>query len=156
MGLVTIYTKKGVMKDGKIIIPFEYDDIKPATIDGEESNDIFITKKDDMIGAVKLGDSPFCPIKIKNGYHSISCFEKGIAVISEYCDRIGEKFGIIDTNLEILTIIKYDKISRVSAKFFDVVEDGKHGIIDSKGKLIIACEFDNIHYNEEENTFQIS
>jgi len=154
--LNNIITRKGMTNGKKIVIPFEYDDIKPAIVDGEESEEIFITIQNGEIGLSKIS-----PAGIRyeyldaNDFHSISEFKRGIAIISDYDEKIGEKFAIINTDLDILTEFEYDEIQRVIATHFIVKKDGLYGLIDGNGSEIVPCKWNEIKYNENADCYEI-
>jgi len=148
MSLATITTKKGLKVNGKYIIPCTFDDIIPAVIDGKESDEIFLTIDDGFLGAAKVDINKENYTAIKNEFYSITDFSDGIAVISIYCERFGEKCAIINKNLDILTDFEYDSIETLSNKLFKVKKYGRYGVINSNGKEIISCEFEAIEFND--------
>ncbi len=150
MSKVSIITKKGVKREGKVVIPFEFDDIMQATVDGKKSQEIFLTINNDLLGLAKI-------IKKENGketylftdndYHEIEDFKNNVAIISIYDERFGNKYGLIDINLNILLDCKYDKITFLDDKLFLVDIRGKYGVYklgDKTDKLIIPCNFSKI------------
>lgn len=150
-----IITKKGVKRGDKYIIPCEYDDIMPAVIDGVESDEIFLTQGENGLGIVKYNSDDESNMYIKNEHYSISDFEKGFANISIYDERFGERFSIVDTNLNIKTEFKYTEINRLSDEFFEVQNHAYHGVIDKDGKEIIPCMYAKINYYPGRGCFEV-
>lgn len=150
-----IATKKGVKKGGKYIVPCEYDDIFPARVNGKESKELYITESDDLLGLVKVNPEAEETVILNNEYNKIGEFENDVAVIGIYSERHGFKYSLVDTDLNIKTKFEYDSISRISSEFFEVVKEGKHGIINKYGDVIVACEFSGISCYESAGKLEI-
>lgn len=152
-----IITKKTAIEfDGDILLPFEYDDIRRAIVDGKESNSVFITKKGHELGIVKIFDDG--DYKEEEEFHSVGDFIDGVAIVSYYDERFGEKFilaKVTDDDLIVLGLPKYDSIERLHDGLYKVREEAKYGVLDSEGNLIISCLFSKIEYNIEKNSFYL-
>jgi hypothetical protein len=97
--------KKGVVsKEGKIIIPIDYDQIRY-----DERNEIFFISKEDKWGEDKWGlanksGKIFVPLK----YDYLTTFCKGLIVV-----KSNDKFGLMDKTGKIIVYPKYDMLGLV-------------------------------------------
>lgn len=153
----TIVRRAAIELDGEFVLPFEYDDIKRAIVDGKESDYVFITANDDGYGIIKMCDDG--DYTEENGFHTVGEFIDGIAIVSYYDERLGEKFILAklseDEGLVVLGLPKYDSIERLSKGIYKVHEAGYYGILDDDGNRIISCSFKEIQYDVKEKTYYL-
>ena len=152
-----IVSKKGVKKDGKYIIPCNFDDIKPAIVDGKGSDEIYITIDDDLFGIAKIVDLSENKVEyIKNEFSFIDEFKNGVAIYSTYCDRFGTKFGLINIDFVELVECVYDRIYWLSDTLLAMQHKGKYGIYSiDEAKFIVPCEYDEVKFSITDGTKQI-
>ena len=80
-----------------------------------------------------------------------SPFVDGLAVAS--CNR---KFGIVNTNAEIVIPFKYDSIHKYCEGFAKVEIDNKYGFIDRKGNIVVPFEYDCNVYDFSDGLAQVT
>lgn len=152
---ISITTKKGVKMNEKYIVPCVYDDIIPARVNGTESNELFITQSNDMFGLVKVDPKTMDKTIRECDYDMIGEFDNDVAIICIHDERFGKKYSIVDTDLNVKNLFEYQNVTRLSSELFEVTKDGKVGIIDKYGNVIISCEFSKISYYESAKKIEI-
>jgi hypothetical protein len=162
--------KKGVVsKDGKVIIPIAYDEIRY-----DERNEIFFIAKGNKWGLANKKGKILVPLK----YDYITTFCKGLIAV-----KYNDKFGLMDKTGRIIVPPKYDILGLVKEKeeyeeyeviainereggiyysnvYIDYVSEIKYleyycgnlflvgkegykfGLIDEKGREVLRTEFD--------------
>lgn len=147
--MANIVTRTGVEKDGKIIIPCEFDRIKPAIVDDKESEELYITYKDDGLGIAKvIADSPEKNMYTDNDFCYIGKFRNSVAIVAMYCERFGTKYGIIDTDFNEQLECIYDEIKWLNDELLSIWKNGKYGIFSLKEmSVIISTAFKGVTYS---------
>ena len=116
------YKKICIEKDGEILAAYDVCQIERAIVDGEESQNLFITmKQGGYYNLVKVYDSGSVKETNFENCKAITEFDKdGIAGIMFYDTRRGLRhwFNYIDTNLNLLFENKYVDIEKVSNGMF--------------------------------------
>ena len=154
MSDLTIYKAVGLKRNGKEVVRAIFDDIAPAIVDGEYSDIIFKTQDDDQIGLIKIEDDDTFE-QLTPQFSSVGEFKNGISIVSHDCPRFREKFGLVRIDLSILCDTLYDKITRLENGFFEVEDDGFHGLLDSEGDEIIPCIFKSVTFNSNTQKFEL-
>lgn len=147
--------KFGVMdRDGNIILEARYFNIQIPN----PEKDLFICYEEENSGSIALNKDKTVlfgkynniePIKIKNMATTL-CYEKNALKYQK--DGL---YGLIDFNGKQLTKNIYSAIENLEGTEgkFQVCKDGKYGVINQKGTLIVDTKFDKIttdgYYNEE-------
>lgn len=65
-------------------------------------------------------------------------------------DSTGRKFGVDDSYFNVIIQPAWDEIQAADTNSFIVSKNGKYGVIDIKGKIIIPAEYNIIHANIDE------
>ena len=150
--------KMGIERNGRKIIPCMFDKIKPAIVDGKESNEIFITQNNGLFGFARVPTSTddHSSRYTDTEYTNISPFENGVAVVSRHCVSSGMQYGIINMYGAETLKCKYDDIQKLTDKFFLVRRNDKYGIY-CVGcfDLFIPVAFTHIEYEAEKFTLHI-
>lgn len=145
--MTTIITKKGIAKDNWEIVPPEYDEIDPVTINGKPSDKIFRTVQDGILGILVLTKKSY------NAYYGF----RDIAYVGEDCIIASNKTGkymLMNTNkLDELTEYEYDSIEKLAENVFRVCMNGVFNILDKKGKKLFNRNFSEIKYDINTRTF---
>ena len=148
--MIKIVKKTGIQVGDKLFIPCEYDAVYPAMVDGQESQELFITEKDASKGIIKIlytekGPTSYRPIKCS--FSSVSDFVYGTAIVSSADEKTGSRFGLINEELDYVLSMQYEGISRISDKIFTVKKNGLYGVYDlEKKEIIVPCKFKEIQY----------
>jgi hypothetical protein len=132
-------------KDGKIMIPFEYDAIHSAWINYEylekefpNTENIFIVEKDGKIGTIDGENNEIIPII----YDGLSGWvEYGPEA---FFVKNNEKYGIISYKGEIIIPIEYEYVGLPQNGVIAVRKDGKYGVVSWKNKEILLCMYDKL------------
>lgn len=157
MNKVSIVERKGVMRNGKFIIPCaEFVDIEQAIVDGEKSNNIFI-------GTYPSGEKTYQKIDDEGKYMYMTdsfsvytVFKNGVSVVGMYDERFGYKYGLVDDGLNLKLSMRFDSIVSLSDRFYKIERKGLYGVYDIlRDKIIIETEFVDIKYDEEQNSFSL-
>lgn len=143
-----VVTKKGVQKDGKVVIPCLFDEIEHAMVDGMRSEDIYVTSNDDLFGLAKIVDEAEGKIDyIDPEYSSIGEFKNGVSIVGLYCERFGAKYGLIDTSFNEQLECLYDEIKWLTDELLTIRQDGLYGVYSlKKEKIIVPTGFSGITY----------
>ena len=121
---------------GKEILPVEYDEI--TVLDGTENS--ILTKKADKIGLVNDTGSIIIECNYKEIKKLGDTYKDGYITIDEQ-----GKYGVISATKKQILDNKYDEISQVALKeYYQVKEDEKVKLINSKGETVIENGFDQI------------
>lgn len=115
----------GVRYNGRIAIPFEYDDLR---IGGDNR---FIAKKGDKFGLLNLQKRQLLPFE----YDSITLLESG-----NYETIKGTNRQLYDRQLQLVN----DEVITLQAGFKKIKQNGKWGIISPDGKNNVECHYDEI------------
>jgi hypothetical protein len=119
---------------------FEEEDEEYDFEDEEDEDDDFEAEEEAIFNWVCLdinGDKKF----------NINC--SSLYSISEnlFCFQIGEKFGVVDSNGQIIVPCKYDQIFQYNNNLARVQTGGrwtgKYGFIDMKGHEIVSCKYED-------------
>lgn len=163
-------TKKICIEDGgKVIAAYDVCQIERAIVDGEESQNLFITmKQGGYYNLVKVYPTGSVKETSFENCKGITEFDKdGVAGIM-FCERrLGSPFyfNYIDTDLNLLFENKYREIEKVSNGMYivaidNIVKEGvnfKHkklyGVITEGGSEVLECQYSSIRYNEKTDTF---
>lgn len=132
--------KRGMMnKNGKIVIPFEYDAMSECI----GADDLVWVRKGNKSGSYKYGmididGRILTPVKYSETMHFN---DYGLASVS--CDG---KYGMLDKKgNEIVPVIYDNKVDFWRDDYYThVVKNGKYGMIDRDGTLIIPVKYDDI------------
>ena len=173
--VTTKNNKKGLVdQTGTVIIENEYADIKGLTDNYENG---YIVKNDSSrfgvitTGKTKVLDTVYT--EIKNVYGSsmyVVKDEEGIKVVSkdgttvvankfdDVVDLssnkmivvINSKYGILDETGNTLVEATYDSLKYAFGEYYIAKKDGKAGMINSKGLEVVAFEYKDISYMEDE------
>ena len=121
---------------GKEILPVEYDEI--TVLDGTENS--ILIKKADKIGLVNDTGSIIIECNYKEIKKLGDTYKDGYITIDEQ-----GKYGVISATKKQILDNKYDEISQVALKeYYQVKEDEKVKLINSKGETVIENGFDQI------------
>lgn len=155
MKKAVITIKKGISVEGNIIIPYEFDDVKPAIVDTIQSDTIFILLNNNKYGIAKID---FEKERYKSRdceYECITAFINKVAIISQRDEQGVEKYGLIDTNLNIMEDLKYDLIQRLSDEFLLTKKEDKYGVINCQYKQYMPCIYSEIKYFDNPSRFEV-
>lgn len=121
---------------GKELLPVEYDEI--TVLDGAENS--ILIKKADKIGLVNDTGSIIIECNYKEIKKLGDTYKDGYITIDEQ-----GKYGVISATKKQILDNKYDEISQVALKeYYQVKEDEKVKLINSKGETVIENGFDQI------------
>jgi hypothetical protein len=142
--LIFVYLngKVGLAKEGKEILPTEYDQI-----DMMRDGNYFKVKKNGKIGVLDKDLKEFVPClydKIGNEYRFFG---------SDYTYITFEQNGLIgffDQTGKVISPAMYQEIDLYEPPFV-AKKDGKFGLIDANNKTIIPFEFEILHYTYSKN-----
>lgn len=132
-------------KDGKIMIPFEYDAIHSTWYDNSylekefpNTENIFIVEKDGKIGTIDDENNMIIPI-----------IYDGLSGWVEYGPEAhfvknNDKYGIISPKGEIIISIEYDYVGLPQNGVIDVRKNGRYGVVSWENKEILPCIYDKL------------
>lgn len=125
--------KQGVINsDGKVIIPFEFDEIKPF---GKELFEVKIVEKDSNIN-YKLMDKNGI-FKFLSGYSSIEYFKNDLYIIKDKGNM-----GLLNSYGELLLNLEHKSINVFNDELIKIeTKSNKIGFIDYNGKIKIPLGF---------------
>lgn len=151
-----------VDKNGKVVVPYEYDYIDQYTLDMhrclENQDDDFLLvvgkeeHKDDCLkegakyGYVNMRGEVVIPLEYDEIYGWFG--EDGCSMVEK-----DGKWGAIDKKGNIVVPIEYDDIIHDDGYgwsvfrddgFVEVVKDGKNGLLDRNGKIVVPFEYESI------------
>ena len=80
-----IDTKMGITRKGKVIVPYNYDNIEPMLVDGKESSVLFKARKGSELAIISLDtDDDTSSYAYKGGFVDIvRDYENGVAIVNE-------------------------------------------------------------------------
>lgn len=120
-------SKYGLIKDNKIIIPAEYDDLRFFYLG------YAICAKDNKYGLIDINNKLIVPIQ----YNNITDYRTDIFVVEE-----SQKFSLYEIKSLKMVTSDFDFISLpILDELITVQKDGKYGFIDKKGKLVIPIRY---------------
>ena len=119
-------TKVGVTKNGKEIIPAEYDAL------GEYSSGKFVALKNQKVGVIDTLNKTVIPFK----YSFITNFIGDRTFLAE-----NEKLAMADDKGNILTKFEFDEVLGYENGIARILKDNKVGYVDKTGKMIIQPKF---------------
>ena len=130
---------------GKTLLQPEFSNIDILT-----ENDIIVAEKNGKYGIFDADFKQIVPFNYDDIYRFLRYYNKNILVY-----RIGYKYGLLDyrKNKEITPPL-YNDISPIkpfSSNLFSFEQNGKYGVINQKGKILIQPVFDDIGYNFSSN-----
>ena len=131
-------------KDGKIMIPFDYDAIYSTWYNNHHSKefprdiDIFIVEKGEKIGTIDDKNNVIIPI-----------IYDGLSGWVEYGPEAhfvknNDKYGIISHKGKIIIPIEYDYVGLPKSGVIRVAKNGKYGVVSWENKEILPCIYDKI------------
>lgn len=130
-------------KNGKTIIPANYDDIK---IPNPEKS-VFICYSGENIKILNESNDEILtqfekvePIRLRNIASNLM-YEKSVLIYLE-----NQKYGLIDFEGKKITNAIYDEITGLPYKEGELLvkQEGKYGVINIKGKSLVKAEYDQI------------
>lgn len=156
--------KYGVMsKDGKQIINLEYDKI--TVIDG--INNLYYVEKNgkkgifDENGKVLGGNLyvQYDEIGVNKTIFTSDNIENSMIIYNKCIPaRMNDKWGVFDIEGNLISNFEYDSLGYIDPERkgtnilliediegIVVCKEGKYGVIDSKGNLLVTCAFDKIY-----------
>lgn len=168
--------KAGILKNGQTLIDNEYEDIE---FDGE--NKIFVLQQNAKQGIYDIDGSMILPIQYENiifagnylnaekdgkllvfdtagvlqnddSYKSIEKVANGKYSITENREN---QYGVMDNNKIPVIENQYSNITYAFAKYFIVSKNGKSGVADTNGNIIIPIEKDSIQNIKGTNILQV-
>ncbi len=119
-------TKVGVTKNGKEIIPAEYDAL------GEYSSGKFVALKNQKVGVIDTLNKTVIPFK----YSFITNFIGDRTFLAE-----NEKLAMADDKGNILTKFEFDEVLGYENGIARILKGNKVGYVDKTGKMIIQPKF---------------
>ena len=135
--MVKIVLKKGIEVDGKVVVPYEYDELIPVTFnDGRQSEEFFKTVKDDINGLLILTNNSSDYI-VYNGLYDITYAGVKSFIVTAYDERHGEKYALLDSELNNITRFEYDLIEPIKEGWFKTKKAGLSGIVREDGQVVI-------------------
>ena len=128
----------------------------PMIINEKESEKFFKTIQDGSLGIIVFNGEG-TSYKTCHDLFNITYVGDDIIIASIYDERHGEKFAVIDTaTLKEVTKYEYDYIEKIGNDgMLKVCKGGQYGVLKADGKILIACEFDQITYNEDNNSLYV-
>ena len=131
--------RKGILyglvdKDGQVVFPFKYEQIKPFDIRGHT----IIKEYEGKAGVVDIYGNIIVPLKYDK---IITLFSEGLARVC-----IDGKFGCVNDVGEEIVPVVYDSISAWGEYLGGtalVSQNGKYGVVDKNGKVIIQLKYKN-------------
>lgn len=121
-----------INQKGEEVIPCVYTSIKPY------KKGLFLITKDNKQTIINQNDVPQIA-----WYDQITPFD-GYSNAKLLVVQLGNRVGIIDSSLNIITPIEYDYISTNNTNFIKVSKEDKDGYLDSQGKVVIPAVYDKI------------
>ena len=129
-----IDTKMGITRNGKIIVPYQYDSIEPMRVDGEESSVLFKARNGSNVTIISLDtEDDTSGYAYKGGFSDIvRDYENDVAIVKQR----NTLHILIDTKLNILTEYSYIEIKPMNNGYY--LAKGRNGfdIYDPQGKLM--------------------
>ena len=131
-------------KDGKIMIPFEYEAIYSTwynnhlTKEFPSDKDIFIVEKNGKIGTIDDKNNVIIPII----YDGLSGWVE-YGPEAHFVKNNG-KYGIISHKGEIIIPIEYDYVGLPQNGVISVRKNGKYGVMSWKNKEILPCIYEKL------------
>lgn len=135
---VRIGEKYGLInKIGKIVVPFEYDEIQQYPNDG-----LRVVSKDNKEGVIDLKGNIVIPIEYDNLEFSYAS--------DLFLAKKNEKYGFIDKSNNVIIQIKYDKACTFQEERAYVELNNKCGFVDVIGNEIVPLLYDSSsrYYNQ--------
>lgn len=134
--IVGLDKKIGIIDDkGKLIIPIQYDRLGDMDIDGET----FSLVKNGKYGIVDINNNVIVPFE----YDYAQNFSKNNLALL----KLNNKYGVVNKNYQFIIPLEYDYIFHASVKSgnnIHVRRDGKEGILDLNGSVVIPLECDGM------------
>jgi len=131
-----IKSKMGVIRDGKILIPYMYDQIEPVIVDGKASHTIFKTTNDGKKGVVKYNEEEDSYAFIEENIEFVTDYEDDVAIIATENILGGKLQCLIDTDLNKRACGKYNKIQRVGKGYYKAYSLIGCDLINSYGEVL--------------------
>ncbi len=166
-----------INEKGKTVLPFEYDQIIAEPNPGI-FNGMFEVKKDGKVGFVDKKGEVVIPCEYeergflsnfdngfsfkKNGKSGVVDYEGNIVWPFEFdaifdasdklvCCEINGKIGVMNKDGKWISeqLTRYGFPMNIYGNTVEVFEGNKAGLIDSKGKMVLPCEYDHIEGEEK-------
>lgn len=126
-------------KKGKFVIPFDYESIEPLS--GEEG--LYIARKKGKYGLIDKKGKTVIPFS----YERFSMLVQGSA---EVCKEADGMCGVINKQKKVIVPLIYDDARRnVTASVFIVELEGKFGLIDLSGLVLLEPVYDELEAGPE-------
>ena len=122
--------------ENKVVIPFEYEQIKETINYNHLGEDTLIVQKNGLLGTINFRNIIVIPIE----YEAISGYCQ-INFNGHYVVKDG-KTGIIDKTGKIILPTEYDFLFYYTKEEIKAKSNGKYGLINSEMKIIIPFEYD--------------
>jgi len=128
-------------KEGEILIPFEYDNIKRSLY-----KNYIELHRDGKRGFINQKGEVIIPLK----YDNIRQRPDGLIEATK-----NGKMGVLNSKFEVIIPFKYQRIERKSGLYYEsqLEEYGKYGVFDTLGKTILPIEFSRIRFSKNEFIF---
>ncbi len=148
-----MYNLRFIDKNGKIVIPFIYDNAGNFSeglaavekIDGYVYHSMWGRMPTTKCGYIDKNGNIAIPIKLQSFGHTIvsSEFHEGLAVqaVSKH-PLVPEKYGYINKKGEWVILPLYTRANEFNKGIAQVEIDEKSGYINHRGDYIIHCEYD--------------
>jgi hypothetical protein len=129
-------------KSGKVIIPLEYD----GALNFNQKHKLFGVIKNKKAGFVNEKNVAVVPLK----YDWIS----EISHNDYFKAKLNDKYGFVSPSNQVIVPVKYDKLEWYNKTFDMTIAklNGKNGILDGKGKEVLAFNYDNIEKKRTYNS----
>ena len=134
--------KQGIYDiDGSMILPIQYENIIFAGnyLNAEKDGKLLVF---DTAGVLQNDDSYKSIEKVANGKYSIT-------------ENRENQYGVMDNNKIPVIENQYSNITYAFAKYFIVSKNGKSGVADTNGNIIIPIEKDSIQNIKGTNILQV-
>lgn len=154
---MAIETRMGIVRNGKAVVPFEYERIEPAKVDGEESDVIFKFKKDGREGILVYDTYKECySYTTDENIVFIGDFEDDVAIITVVLVGGTTRCDLIDTKLNRKTNLEYSHINRIGKGYFLACKQQTTDIINSLGDVLFENVIPAIENGKKSNNAFIS
>ena len=154
---MAIETRMGLVKAGKVVIPFEFEHLEPAIVDGKESDTIFKFRKDGREGILVCDTyKETYSYTTDENIAYIGDFEDDVAVIIVAPDEGAARYDLIDAELNRKTKLEYFHISRIGKGYFQACKMSSTDIINSLGDVLFENITPAIENGKKSNNAYIS
>ncbi len=136
---------------GKILLPFEYDNINRQAywMDGKP---YFLVQKNQKWGLVNAQNNIVIPLQYKDDWKKIALDDTAFFVLK---DSLNQFYGLVSLENKAILPFQYKKIQGSNGKLLVVVDEkGFHKLVNSKGEIIFVAPekfgigiFDTKHFS---------